>query len=376
MDAAWYEKELERRDRKIAELEEALRRRDQKLAKLEQELADLKAALQRRSEANASKSRVSRGISASERRSEKGENSARSDLLDAVRRKPSCLTYPAAKRSIQSALDRRNVPSRMIGWLGDWKTVVPCLSVTRSISRIGDFPPKCPICCRVLEYGIEVAVILSYLVYTVGVSINKARALLLFFCQLQLSRSQANSLLDQLARLWESEFETLLELMSLALVVYIDETGWKVSKKNCYAWVFTTLSHTVLLYGRTRDASILDEVLPRDRFQGIGVSDDYAAYRDRFSRSQKCWSHLLRKAIALMLAHPAKHHYRRFFERLLDLYREAKRYQQDRRLGAAAREIRVIGLEEKLGSLHAFGRCVVKRRRGRRARLRQSAARS
>jgi transposase len=154
-----------------------------------------------------------------------------------------------------------------------------------------------------------------------------------------------------LARLWESEFETLVELMSLALVVYIDETGWKVSKKNCYAWVFTTLSHTVLLYGRTRNASVLDEILPSDRFQGIGVSDDYAAYRERFPRNQKCWSHLLRKAIALMLAHPGKRHYRRFFERLLDLYREAKRYQQDRRLGPAAREKRVVELEEKLGAL-------------------------
>ncbi|HEX5443417.1 MAG TPA: transposase [Pirellulales bacterium] len=72
-----------------------------------------------------------------------------------------------------------------------------------------------------------------------------------------------------------------------------------------------SLSHTVLLYGRTRDASVLDEILPCDRFQGIGVSDDYAAYRERFPRNQKCWSHLLRKAIALMLAHPAKRHYRR-----------------------------------------------------------------
>ena len=88
-----------------------------------------------------------------------------------------------------------------------------------------------------------------------------------------------------------------------------------------------------------RNASVLDEVLPSDRFQGIGVSDDYAAYRDRFPRSQKCWSHLLRKAIALMLAHPAKRHYRRFFERLLELYREAKRYQQDQRLGPGPEHI-------------------------------------
>ena len=44
----------------------------------------------------------------------------------------------------------------------------------------------------------------------------------------------------------------------------------------------------MLLYGRKRDACVLDEILPRDVFQGIGVSDDYAVYRNRFSKGQKC----------------------------------------------------------------------------------------
>ena len=59
----------------------------------------------------------------------------------------------------------------------------------------------------------------------------------------------------------------------------------------------------MLLYGRQRDARVLDEILPREAFQGIGVSDDYAVYRNRFSKGQKCWAHLLRKAIKLMLGH-------------------------------------------------------------------------
>lgn len=351
MDAAWYEKEIERRDRRIAELEEKLRRSDQRMAKLEKELADLKAALQRRSEANASKKPRFKGdfsVGTQERKGRKrrkkrspGRRPKEAKLPEVSRTEE---IYPVGFKPEECSFSHDRLAWRLENGLA-------VLVRYRIYKPHWGFPAEMPDLLPRSEYGVEVAVILSYLVYTVGVSINKARALLLFFCQLRLSRSQANSLLDQLARSWENEFETLLELMSLALVVYIDETGWKVSKKNCYAWVFTTLSHTVLLYGRTRDASVLDEVLPRDRFQGIGVSDDYAAYRDRFSRSQKCWSHLLRKAIALMLAHPAKHHYRRFFERLLELYREAKRYQQDRRLGATARESRVIGLEEKLGAL-------------------------
>lgn len=351
MDAAAYKKELEWLERRNAELEKALLQRDRRIAELEKRLADLEAALQRRSETNASKkprfaedysvgTQEKKGRKRRKKRSP-GRRPKEVKLADVARTEE---VYPADLKPEQCSFSH----DRLAWRLENGRAV---LVRYRIYKGHWGFPAEMPDLLPRSEYGIEVAVILSYLVYAVGVSIDKARMLLDFFCQLRLSRSQANSLLDQLARLWHDEFEALVDLMSLSLVVYIDETGWKVSKKNCYAWVFTTLSHTVLLYGRMRDASVLDEILPRDRFGGIGVSDDYAAYRERFPRSQKCWSHLLRKAIALMLAHPAKRHYRRFFERLLDLYREAKRYQQDRRLGPAAREQRVLGLEDKLGAL-------------------------
>lgn len=49
------EKELERRDRRIAQLEDLLRRRDAEIATLEKKVADLEAVLKQRKEANASK---------------------------------------------------------------------------------------------------------------------------------------------------------------------------------------------------------------------------------------------------------------------------------------------------------------------------------
>jgi len=93
-----------------------------------------------------------------------------------------------------------------------------------------------------------------------------------FVWRLELSASQADLLLNHLAKLWKAEFDALVEMMALATVVYMDETGWKVSAKRCYAWVFTSLLHTVLLFGRKRDASVLEEILPREEFQGIGVT--------------------------------------------------------------------------------------------------------
>ena len=49
------------------------------------------------------------------------------------------------------------------------------------------------------EYGIEILVVLAFLVYSIGISLDKARAVLGFFCQLPLSRSQADALRRQLA---------------------------------------------------------------------------------------------------------------------------------------------------------------------------------
>jgi transposase len=215
---------------------------------------------------------------------------------------------------------------------------------TNTAGRVLDLMPRG-------EFGIEVAVVLAFLVYVLGISTDKARALLSFFCGLPLSRSEADSLLSQLGRLWTPEFETLCELIALSMVVYMDETGWKVGRRKCATWVFTTALHTVLLYGRKKDHTVLDEMLPEATFQGIGVSDDHALYRERFDRGQKCWAHLLRKIIALMLTHPEKPAYRKFFERLLAIFQEAKRCQKDGRLGAAGRAKKVQWLERKIRRL-------------------------
>ena len=52
-----------------------------------------------------------------------------------------------------------------------------------------------------------------------------------------------------------------------------------------------------------------------------------------------------------MLAHPEKSPYRQFFEQLLELFRDGKRFQHDGRLGPSGRERRVHELEERLERL-------------------------
>jgi transposase len=212
--------------------------------------------------------------------------------------------------------------------------------------RIPGVTPRC-------EYGIEILVTLAFLVYIIGISLDKACQVLTFFCQLPLAKSQADALLRQLAQHWDGEFDLLCDLIARAAVVYMDETGWKIGRDGCSLWAFASQLQRVFLFGCRKDDATLDQMLPPEVFHGIGVSDDAAVYQGRFEQAQKCWAHLLRKAIKLALLHPRKRRYQRFLDRLLQLYGDAKRAAADGRLGQEGRKHRVAELEGRLCELCA-----------------------
>jgi transposase len=212
--------------------------------------------------------------------------------------------------------------------------------------------PRIPGVTSRCEYGLEILVVLAYLVYVIGISLDKACALLGFFCALPLRKSQADALLRQLARHWEPEFDALCDLVARAAVVYMDETGWKIGQDGCSLWVFASALQRVFLFGCHKDGKTLDAMLPEDIFTGVGVSDDAAVYRRRFAGAQKCWAHLLRKPIRLALLYPRKKSYQQFLDRLLALYYDAKRAAADGRLGMEGRKRRVAEFEDRLCELY------------------------
>jgi len=173
------------------------------------------------------------------------------------------------------------------------------------------------------EFGIEIILILAFLHFWIGVSLDNAISIMSFFTGLELSKSQADSLLNQLARDWEQQHDTIAELIALQMIVYIDETGWKVGSKSCYTWIFSTSTHVLFRCGVSRKKTEATDVLG-DAFAGIGVTDDYVVYKDMFSEHQLCWAHLIRKAIKLMLQNPDEPQYVEFLDSLCLIYHDAK----------------------------------------------------
>jgi transposase len=193
------------------------------------------------------------------------------------------------------------------------------------------------------EFGLEIVVTLAYLVYIVGLSFDKVCLVLNFFQNLKLRKSQADALLYQLSRHWQDEFETLCTLLANSLVVHTDETSWSLHS----AWAFLSEKARLLFFGVHKDAETLKAILDPATFAGLVFSDDAAIYAN-FTAAQKCWAHLLRKAIKLTLQEPHNLAYRNFTDRLLEIYRAACRLQRDGRFRDAGRIQKVADLDDQI----------------------------
>ena len=196
------------------------------------------------------------------------------------------------------------------------------------------------------EYGIEISVALTFMVFIVRLSMDKVCQQLEFFWGLKLAKSQADALLNRLTREWEPEFDTLCTLLANSAVVHADETRWSINS----VWAFLSEQVRIILFGVHKDGATLATLLPKDLFSGVLVSDDAAVYRG-FTLAQKCWAHLIHKAIRLTLLQPDNGEYRTFLTGLLTLYRKACRLKQDRRLKPSTRATKTLSLEDDLWTL-------------------------
>jgi hypothetical protein len=196
------------------------------------------------------------------------------------------------------------------------------------------------------EFGLEIIVTIAYLVFLVGLSFDKVCLVMNFFQQLPLKKSQVDTLLHQLARHWEREFDQLCTLLAHSAVVHADETSWSIHS----VWAFLSEKARLFFFGVHKDSQTLEQILDAATFAGILISDDAAVYA-HFSQAQKCWAHLIRKAIKLTLECPDNAEYRRLADGLLNIYRTACRVQRDGRLSAAGRAEKVTALDDQLVDL-------------------------
>lgn len=315
------------RDETIRQQAETIEQLTQRLRELENQVKHLKALLERKADAKAAKKPVFKeNYSLDRNKKKKLEN--KKPKPKSTGRKPTqdksdlatqtIDIYPEGVAREQCVRHRSQLAWRII----DGKAVFVCYHVY-------DLPEATSVAVPFglrnsrSEFGIEIILILAFLHYWIGVSLDNAIQIMNFFTGLNLSKGQGDSLLNQLADDWDEQYDTIAELIALQMIVYIDETGWKVGDKSCYTWVFSTSMHVLYRCGVSRKKTEATDILG-DSFSGIGVTDDYAAYQDMFSEHQLCWAHLIRKSIKLALQNPDQPQYAEFLDGLCSIYNDAK----------------------------------------------------
>jgi Transposase IS66 family len=105
-----------------------------------------------------------------------------------------------------------------------------------------------------------------------------------------------------MARYYQSSYNTFLATILSSHVIQIDETEVKLRETKGYVWVITTSEEVVYLYRPTREGDFLHDLL-KD-FQGVLVTDFYAAYDSIECPQQKCLLHLMRDMNQELLDNP------------------------------------------------------------------------
>jgi predicted RecB family nuclease len=119
---------------------------------------------------------------------------------------------------------------------------------------------------------------------------------------LQISSSSMGRIKSVLAKEYSGIYQAILNRMRHGKFVHVDETRVRMRGGAGYVWAFATAEDVAYIFSETREASVPKNVL-KD-FQGVLITDFYAAYEAMNCQQQKCLIHLLRDINEDVLKNP------------------------------------------------------------------------
>ncbi len=119
---------------------------------------------------------------------------------------------------------------------------------------------------------------------------------------LSVTDAEIHAFKGMLARYYRRTYSSLLSSFRTESVLYVDETEVRLRTGKGYVWVFAGMENVAYVYRPNREGDFLKELLKG--FEGVLVSDFYAAYDGLGCPQQKCLIHLIRDLNQILLANP------------------------------------------------------------------------
>lgn len=142
--------------------------------------------------------------------------------------------------------------------------------------------------------GNRLLVLSAWLHYALGVTISQISSVFNFHLQFKMSDGGLVQMWHRLAGILEPWYQEIADDVSRAGVLHGDESGWRVNGKTHWLWCFTTKFATLFAIEKSRAGPVILKYI-KDLFDGVLVSDFFAAYNILTCSKQKCLVHLLRE---------------------------------------------------------------------------------
>ncbi len=141
-------------------------------------------------------------------------------------------------------------------------------------------------------FGINVMLFVLHEKYLGRATDKHIRESLKMLYGLAIGKGTVHRILDQCAELFGSSYEGIKQALRAGKYVNADETGWRVSGENWYAWSFSNEKAVLYTIENTRGHGIPKKMLKG--FNGVVVRDGYQGYDKLPNEHQICLIHLMR----------------------------------------------------------------------------------
>lgn len=143
-------------------------------------------------------------------------------------------------------------------------------------------------------FGTRVHAVISLLTSKFRLSKRQALSLLRDFYDIPISVGSISNIEHRVSTAIEPAHKEIRETLSSEKVVHIDETGFKQSNRNGWAWLLTSKQHSFFKLDFSRGKKVAKLLIGDFNARTI-ISDRYPAYDYIPERShQVCWAHLKR----------------------------------------------------------------------------------
>jgi transposase len=234
-------------------------------------------------------------------------------------------------------------------------------AVEHTIHR--DFCPRCrkqveptvPDALPHCTLGHRTVALAAWLHYGLGVTTSQIVDVFNQHLQLKLTAGGLVQTWHRLAEVFGPWYEQVHRHCLDAGVLHADETGWRVEGQTWWLWCFSTDDATYYQIDPSRGHPALDQFFTRE-FDGVLVSDFWAAYDAVGRLHQKCWPHLLRDLKEVNAGGDNGEDWPEFDKRLRRLYGDAIRLVAQRAsLSSEAYAMRQARLEGRMIDLARAG---------------------